>query len=91
MMRRVDRRKGVYSICNEGCVVHNTTLKHSVEGFVRKNNIHTMVETNDDERVRRAQEAYSDGSRRRTILVGILVGLVFVVAGGVTAGIAVRR
>jgi hypothetical protein len=50
-----------------------------------------MVDTDNDERVRRAQESYSDGSRRRTILFGALVGLVFVVAGGVTDGIAVRR
>jgi hypothetical protein len=50
-----------------------------------------MVDTDNDEHVRRAQAAYSEGSRRRTILFGALVGLVFVVAGGVTAGIAVRR
>jgi hypothetical protein len=50
-----------------------------------------MVASDNDERARRAQAAYSEGSRRRTILFGALVGLVFVVAGGVTAGIAVRR
>jgi hypothetical protein len=51
-----------------------------------------MVASDNDERARRAQSAYSEGSRRRTILLfGALVGLVFVVAGGVTAGIAVRR
>jgi hypothetical protein len=50
-----------------------------------------MVATENDERARRAQAAYSEGSRRRTILFGALVGLVFLVAGGVTAGIAVRR
>jgi hypothetical protein len=50
-----------------------------------------MVDTDADERARRAQEAYRDSSRRRTIMFGALVGLVFVVAGGVTAGIALRR
>jgi hypothetical protein len=50
-----------------------------------------MVATENDERARRAQTAYSERSRRRTIMFGALVGLVFLVAGGVTAGIAVRR
>jgi hypothetical protein len=50
-----------------------------------------MVASDNDERARLAQEAYREGSRRRTILFGALVALIFVVAGGVTAGIVVRR
>jgi hypothetical protein len=55
-----------------------------------------MVDMDDaDERTRRAhairKRMYNAGNRRRTILFGGLDGLVFVIAGGVTAGIAVNR